>query len=184
MKTGGDMGARLRDVEGWFTTEEATFLEKLACGQVCLEIGPYKGRSTLAMAPVAKRVICIDHFHPSYMGQGYDAEAESIRPEFVANLVEWLPKITTHEAFSADLIGYDWPELGLLFLDGGHDEELIMDVAYYHHVKVGGHVAFHDAQWHTVMAVIEHVLLPLGIWKEVAYPVDTFRAFKRIEGVA
>jgi len=177
----GDMGARLRDVEGWFTTEEAVFLEELARGQVCLEIGCYKGRSTLAMALVAEKVLCVDHFHPAYMGQGYDAEAESILPEFMANLAEWLQKIEVHEARSEDLIDHDWPELGLLFLDGGHDEELIKDVAFYHHLKVGGYIAFHDCQWHTVSAVIEHVLLPLGIWeKREDVSRETFCVFRRV----
>lgn len=48
--------------QGWMSDEELTELQRLAKGKTVLEVGTWKGRSAIAMAQVAERVFCVDHF--------------------------------------------------------------------------------------------------------------------------
>lgn len=72
---------RYKEVDGWLTDAEAAELQRLAENQVVLEIGTWKGRSTIAMAATARRVIAIDHFY----GDGYAGKAFTL-PEAVQNI--------------------------------------------------------------------------------------------------
>jgi hypothetical protein len=47
-------------VDGWLTPDEGQALMNLAHGAVVLELGAYRGRSTIALASVAKRVVSVD----------------------------------------------------------------------------------------------------------------------------
>lgn len=47
--------------DGWLNTEEADLLRRLAQDRVVLELGTWKGRSTVAMAATAKYILTVDH---------------------------------------------------------------------------------------------------------------------------
>jgi hypothetical protein len=47
---------------GWLTANEANELQRLAIGKRVVEIGAWKGRSTVVLSQVAEHVISIDHF--------------------------------------------------------------------------------------------------------------------------
>lgn len=49
-------------IEGFMAPEECTELQRLACGRRVLEIGIWKGRSTIAMAATAQYILAVDHF--------------------------------------------------------------------------------------------------------------------------
>ena len=130
--------------EGWLSNAEAEVLAELARDKVCLEIGSWLGRSTVAMAQVAKRVVAVDHHH----GPPYDGEGSTFG-RFMANL----------EAFGvADkvvpfLAGFEiaGPLLrpgifDLAFVDGAHDyESCLRDGRLaWSLVHAGGVVVFHD----------------------------------------
>ena len=53
---------RLERLGALISMEVAGVLERYARDKVVLEIGSFKGGSTVAMAPVAKKIICIDDF--------------------------------------------------------------------------------------------------------------------------
>ncbi len=55
-------GFNWMNVRGWLTETEGEELIRLVEGKVVLEVGTFCGRSTLAMAETARKVLCIDTF--------------------------------------------------------------------------------------------------------------------------
>lgn len=51
-----------KEVSGWLLESEGEELRRLCAGKHVLEIGAWQGRSTCAIAEVAKSVITIEHF--------------------------------------------------------------------------------------------------------------------------
>jgi hypothetical protein len=51
-----------KDVTGWLYDKEGEALQQVCYNKKVLEIGPWMGRSTCAIADVALKVITIDHF--------------------------------------------------------------------------------------------------------------------------
>lgn len=49
-------------IEGWLYPEEGAALRRLAANKRVLEIGGFRGRSTVAMAQVAEHVTTLDHW--------------------------------------------------------------------------------------------------------------------------
>lgn len=169
-----EIDKRLQEVEGWLETHEALALAELAEGQIVLEVGSYKGRSALAMAPYAEKVICIDHFHAKDEGQGYDPDKHGTRGDFEHNLREWLHKVEIHELDSKVAVTQTWPDVGLLFIDGGHEYETICsDLGFTRFVKLGGYAAFHDFLWPGVERAL----------REKMGPDQGFEFYKRVGGI-
>jgi hypothetical protein len=157
---------RIHGIEGWLEDREAEALERYAKDRVVLEVGSYKGKSAVAMAPLAKEIICIDHFHPEQQGQGFAPDSESIRPELEQNTEPWQEKITIHELDSQYAVTLDWPKVGLLYVDGNHDYETILsDLGFMKHVKTGGYAAFHDFNWNGVQQALREVVEQDPLWK-------------------
>jgi len=160
-------------IEGWLRPEEAAMLARYAQGQRVIEVGAYHGRSTVAMAPFAKHIIVIDHFHPKCMGGGYDPDSEGVRAIFEKNTRRWAGKITVYEMFSEDAAKQEWSELGLLFIDGSHEYEVVRsDISLGKWVKKGGHVALHDCDWEQVKRAIDECLRASPNWKFVERTQD------------
>ena len=148
---------RVKKVFGWLSLREARVLEQLARHQVVLEIGSYLGKSTVAMAPVAKKIICIDYFAVEIAEGGTSkdktgrlivpSEKPDIRAGFEQNVKPWRDKLEVHEINSLDAVKLDWEPVGFLFIDGGHDYATISsDCGFLKWVVPGGHVAFHDVR--------------------------------------
>ena len=148
----------VRDTMGYLTRREADFLTLAAAvaparGAI-LEIGSFKGRSTVGLAYVARhyglgKVVAVDpHTSPSATdpdlrgaASSWDAFCASLRRAGVEEIVE------PHRTFSTEL-ARNWNEpLRLLWIDGDHtypgakaDLE-----AFRPHLVQGSIVALHDA---------------------------------------
>ena len=132
--------ARAARCEGWYDRDEAELLFSLVDGVWC-EIGCWEGRSTTVLAETDRPGFAIDWFRGS--------------PES--------PPGDTYAAFNRNLAGYknvtvlpdrfenvhrSVPHLNLLHLDGEHSyaaTKAAFDL-YAPKVRLGGHVAFHDAE--------------------------------------
>lgn len=68
-------------IPGWLTPEEGELLQKLAKGRRVLELGSYHGRSTVAMAQVARSVTSVDWHH----GDAEIPDSDTL-PDLRANL--------------------------------------------------------------------------------------------------
>jgi len=173
------LSQRIAKVFGWLSLAQAEVLERLARDQVVLEVGSYFGKSTVAMAPVARKVICIDYFlvkaprggrvPRDKTGRGIvPSKKPDTRDIFERNVKPWRHKIEVHEMNSLDAVKLDWEPVGLLFIDGGHDTATVLsDCGFLKWVVVGGHVAFHDIEWKSVAKAVNQVLTNNPEWERV-----------------
>ena len=139
-----DVLQRITPVEGWTFPEECYVLAGLAYGKRVVEIGSFKGRSAVAMAPYAKSLVCVDHFQPLEHAQGFGGE--SVLAEFEKNVAPWKDKVRVVSSPSGEL----QPDLfgggiGLVFIDGNHDYESVKaDLRIAAALPRGTVVAMHD----------------------------------------
>ena len=166
---------RIKGIGGWLHFHEAVVLERLAQDQVVLEIGSYFGKSTVVMADVAKKVICIDYFLLKGLGVR-DTTGRLIPPDekpdtreiFERNVKPWRHKLEVHEMNTFDAVKLDWEPVGLLFIDGGHDVATVLnDCGFLKWVIVGGHVAFHDTSWKPLGQAVGQVMSNDPEWERV-----------------
>jgi predicted O-methyltransferase YrrM len=133
-----------RDVDGWMSEAEGAVLRSLAVGMNVLEIGSYKGRSTVAMASVAKRLISVDH----HRGDDGTGPSDTLR-EFLANLGAYgvRDRVIPIVAAALDAAPFLAPHaFDLAFVDAAHDAattEACTRLAL-RCLKPGGTIAWHD----------------------------------------
>jgi hypothetical protein len=168
---------RIDNIPGWLQNGEGALLAILAQDRVVLELGSYMGRSTVAMAPFARRIYCVDHFHPNSMGQGYNPDSGGVLGEFLANTSLWGHKIAYMQAMTSDALAIRWPLIGLLFIDAGHSYQNVMhDIKFVRFLEPGGVVALHDTDKPNVKGAIADSIMMHGHWEEL-YSQSTIRAF-------
>lgn len=147
-----------KDVEGWLSNGEAMALARLARGKEVVEIGSYCGKSTIAMAQVAKSIESIDwHKGDEMAGPG------GTLGKFRYNLSRYSVdhRVRVHEGRTQEIAptlpgqSYD-----LVFIDGAHDEmQVRIDVKEaLRLVKPGGTIALHDFQMEAVQRVAHESL--------------------------
>jgi predicted O-methyltransferase YrrM len=152
-----------RAVPGYLLENEARFLGFLAActpakGRI-VEIGSFKGRSTVMLAKVAAhyglgQVVAIDP-HNFNLSEKSEVASEALprpvstRDEFLNSLrvagVE--EQVEFHHALSRD-VSSSWTEpIRLLWIDGDHSYQGAKDDfdGFAPHVKPGGVIALHDA---------------------------------------
>ena len=152
---------RWNEISGFFLPEEAEKLRELAGGKVCLEVGSFYGRSTTAMAEVAKVVYAVDTFRADGDGSGQvegAAHEFTILDSFCANTFGYT-NIRICIGLSCEIAGtFDDSYFDLIFIDGSHEYEAVRDdiSSWWSKVKQGGVMAFHDyGGWEVAKAVDE-----------------------------
>jgi predicted O-methyltransferase YrrM len=146
-----------RDVEGGVTEREVHLLAAaMACAPAAgatIEIGSFKGRSTVALGAVARRygrapVIAVDpHTGPSVTDPPLGA-ARSSYEEFIANLERAgvRDQVQVHRAFSRELAsGWSGP-IRFLWIDGDHTYTGALEdwQLFSPHLSPGAIIAMHD----------------------------------------
>lgn len=181
---------RIADIPGWLDGPEGKVLEHYAKDEVVLEIGCFMGRSTVAMAPAAKRLICIDYFLIGLEERHYDDKRRIIPPEekpdtravFEKNVAPWRDKIEVYEMNTLEAVKLDWEPIGLLFIDGGHDYETVRsDCGFAKWVRIGGHVIFHDINRKPVARVIKEMMTDNPEWKNIPQELPHAAVFERVQ---
>jgi len=109
--------------EGWLTTVEADILCKLATGKRVLELGAFKGRSTVALASSALHVTSVDW----HQGDPDVAKAFGVCPNTLPEFLE-NTKAFTNITPIVKRIADAAPELrtqtfDMVWIDAGHDFE-------------------------------------------------------------
>jgi len=144
-------------ISGFFDLEEVTVLQSLAKDMVCLEIGSFYGRSTIALAEVAAIVYAVDTFKAS--GSGAFQEKEfTVLEDFITNTKGW-GNIWAKIGRSEDKVPLlPDGQIGLVFIDGSHEYEDVkrdIDVCWPKLI-VGGFMAFHDyGSWAGVTKAVD-----------------------------
>jgi predicted O-methyltransferase YrrM len=130
--------------EGWLTEEEAGALQSLATDRLVLEIGSWRGRSTVALARVAGHVVSVDH----HLGSAEHERYEPSLPIFLANLESrgLRSKVSVCVMDSRHLGFFRPTSFDLVFVDGAHDfGSAVRDLRFaFRLVKTAGAVAVHD----------------------------------------
>lgn len=138
-------------IEGWLSEDEGEFLYKSAkkcIGRgVIVEIGPWKGKSTVYLANGSKasnkvKIYTIDPYVEEYGGKlAFEEFKKNIKTANVEDVIEPLVK-TSEEA------NKDWRKpIEFLWIDGDHSFPMVkldFDLWSPYLIK-GGTIAFHDA---------------------------------------
>jgi len=136
--------AVLPDVDGWLTDSEGQALARLAAGKSVLEIGSYKGRSTIWMARTARHVTAVDTFD----GAGTWARGQDTFATCAGNLDRHgvADRVTLHRGVSWEVLPGLPRAFDLVFVDGSHEYEAVRaDAARARDVLLpGGLLCFHD----------------------------------------
>ena len=74
---------------GWLTVEEAQCLSELARDKRVLELGAYKGRSTVCMARVAAQIVSVDHHTGDPQTRPIPTKVVDTLSEFLRNIAEY-----------------------------------------------------------------------------------------------
>lgn len=135
--------------------EDAAVLRGLAQGRrTVVELGVYEGSSAIVLCQVLApdaQLHLVDPFghHPAALRPGWGAtEWATRRAVQRAARRHGGPVLRWHVALSAD-VGRRWREpVDLVFIDGDHSEQGVLDdwAAWSPHVVEGGAVVFHDAR--------------------------------------
>jgi len=154
-----------RGVHGYVYTPECLKLQELGKDKVCLEIGSYHGRSTLAMAEVAKKVYAVDTFKGT-KGSEIQALEFTTLNAFEGNIKGW-PNIVYHVGKSEDVLPGLKVNCDLVFIDGAHDYESVKrDILLsWPKLKRGGLMVFHD--YHSPVSVGKVGMAHPGVRKAV-----------------
>ena len=132
------------EIDGWFLVDEGNALMYLAKGKDCLEIGSYKGRSTVALASVANSVFAVDTFKASGDGQVQMSDFTTL-DEFLSNTKDF-NNVEYGAGRSQDILPSIDRKFDLVFIDGMHSyEQVKLDIELcWDLVKDDGFFAFHD----------------------------------------
>lgn len=152
--------------------DECSKLAELAHNRTVLEVGSWLGRSTVALASVAKAVHAVDwHKGDAHSGEGHDTLAE-----FTANLVRRgvRDKVVIHVGRNEEILPTLTPGMfDLVFVDSFHTREAVeRDISLVRPlVAIGGTIAFHDYGISHgdppfgVTQAVDAFCASLGIWK-------------------
>ena len=163
----------MEKVDGWMTREEGGHLYETGheavtkISPVVVEIGSWKGRSTVALAAMAKirkaKVYAIDPHEGDLWSNGQviktDGTLESLKKTLetysLTDAVEIVQKKSTDVEWSGVL-----PKIGLLFIDGKHDYESVKaDFEHFEkHLASNALVAFHDYNEDGVKLAVDEIL--------------------------
>lgn len=189
-------------LDGWFTLSEGKFLFDLASkikgGGVILEIGSWKGKSTICLAKGANPEIKICAIDPHVGSEEHQAAVPAGErvwtfDEFKKNLAafEVESRVTPLVDYSYN-IGKTWNQpIELLFIDGAHDEASVAKdfEMFAPHVISGGWIVMHDttgtwqpglAGWKGPRVVADRQLFGSEQIGQM-YVVDTITAGQRVD---
>lgn len=130
-----------RKVDGWLTDAEGEALANLARGLVVVELGSWKGRSTVCMAATALSITACDTFR----GDEHTGPSATLG-DFLANTRDCPNVVAITADFNHGLLSVPSQSADLVFIDGQHDSaSAYRDAMIARRIlKPGGTVAFHD----------------------------------------
>jgi GT2 family glycosyltransferase/cephalosporin hydroxylase len=152
-------------IEGWLSLAEGQELQRLAAGKRVLEIGSYRGRSTVCLATVAEHVTAVDPHDAATLPAKYrDRPSE---PDLRANLAKQglTDRVQVIVAAIQD-VASTIPDrsIDLVYIDGDHSATACArDLQIAQRVLVpGGAIAVHDYTIRTgVRVAVDQCNLPL-----------------------
>jgi predicted O-methyltransferase YrrM len=170
-----------RKVDGWLTYHEGLFLfnlaKKIQAEGVIVEVGSWKGRSTVCMAKGSKagskaRIFAID---PHTDGT-FDEFWINIKNANVDDIV--IPIVKTSEEAAK---GWVTP-IDFIFIDGSHEYELVKRdfELWFPYIKEGCIMAFHDVVgWEGPRRLVDEKIVSSQNFKDVSF-VDSILYARKV----
>lgn len=158
-------------IEGWFNLPQALALQKivkqLPTESKVVELGSYKGRSSVAIAavlPAGSILYCVDHFQGSEEHKKSHLDVNNLLTAFTQNIERFGVKdkistlaMTTTEAAAK----FDPESLDLVLVDAAHDYDSVKAdlLNWYPKIKPGGILLCDDYElgWPGVMRAVKTV---------------------------
>jgi hypothetical protein len=151
------------EIDGWFNEGDAdvyrAFVDALSDGAHILEIGAYKGRSTLCLAQLIRasgKNIKI-HVVDTFKGDAHIGEANTFK-EFTDNLCPYKDLIGSVSIGMSDEMAEDWSvTLDAVYVDASHDyKSVCTDIdSWLPHVRIGGYMGGHDYDFYNVRKAVD-----------------------------
>jgi predicted O-methyltransferase YrrM len=186
----GEVERHASSVEGWLTSVEGRLLYELARqadpATYIVEIGSWKGRSTIWLAAGAKaglgaRVVAIDpHGGTSLHSTGEGTEGELRRNLDAAGVSDQVDVLVATSEAAVE--GWNRP-IGLLWIDGDHAYESVRRDfrAWEGHIVDGGIVALHDTVfWDGPGRIVSEYLERLRRYSSLGWAHNITYATKRL----
>lgn len=123
--------------EGWLSADEAHELRRLSRGRTVLELGSWKGRSTVVLAEGAKYVVSVDRHEGISEVGGEDSLPDYLGA--VRGLANVGIVVAEFSVFVPWLKAFD-----LVYVDGDHESEAVARDAVLARSVALETVAFHD----------------------------------------
>ena len=167
--------AQIQATEGLISEAEAKRLYQLAraCGGSIVEIGSWKGKSTVCLALGSKagskgKVFAVDPHQGTYDDFTGHYTRQNTEPIFRENIKRaGVDDIVIPLVMKSEEAARGWTEpVSLLWIDGAHDYENVkLDFTLWEpHLILGGIICFHDAlyclshPWHTYSGIKKIVI--------------------------
>lgn len=188
-----DFDKATENVGGWLTKTEGFFLynvaKKIKSGNVIVEVGSWKGKSTICLGSGAKgknqiKIFSIDpHIgsseHQKMFGHvdTFEEFTQNISKAGIAEYVEPIRNTSENAAKNFN------QKIEFVFIDGAHDYNSVkLDFnLWFPKVMSGGFLAFHDS-WHFIGTKLA-TAIPLLTSSKIKNPqlVDTITFFEKVE---
>lgn len=118
--------SRALSIPGWMSPRELAWLEeKAAAASLAIELGSWRGRSSVVLA-AAESLVCVDKFIDQVQESG---TGEDLLPYFLESTSPYKDKVTAirgdlgHVDFQESLASRFEGKADLVFVDASHDEQ-------------------------------------------------------------
>ena len=188
-----DFNKATENIGGWLTEAEGFFLykvaEKIKNGNVIVEVGSWKGKSTICLGNGSKdgnkvKIFAIDPHIGSSEHQKMFGEVDTFE-EFKQNInkagiAEYIEPIRDASENAAKTFNQ---KIEFVFIDGAHEYNFVKRdfESWFPKVMSGGFLAFHDS-WHFIGPNLA-TAIPLITSSKIKNPhlVDTITYFEKVE---
>jgi protein-L-isoaspartate O-methyltransferase len=153
---------RWNDIDGWLGDDEGKLLQHYGNNRRVLELGTYKGRSTVCLAQVAKQVTTVDT-HEGDEGTGHaDTRAEFLRNVERFGMASRIEPIFARIEDVRDELTRR--RFDVVFIDSGHDAESVSrdTLIALECLLPGGTIIWHDFPYSSVKEGIVRAGLDIG----------------------
>ena len=171
----------ITDVPGWLTDEEGEALYELAracTGKgVIVEIGSFKGKSTVCLGLGSRAGASVPIYAVDPHQERFPEFKTNVERAGIAELVRPVPALSQPAADE-----FHEP-VELLFVDGSHEYELVLEdfEKWVPKVVDGGWVAFHDTTWTAgPRKVVGHAVYRSRRFKDVRFVVGSMTVARKV----
>jgi predicted O-methyltransferase YrrM len=162
--------------DGWMEVSQLIWLNERAKGKKVVEVGSYKGRSTLALAEYAEFVIAVDNWEGPRECYLPEETRRTCYQEFINNLGDYIktgrviPLKINCKDLTVEMLPKE-PLFDMVFIDGGHDYEAVSgDIKFWRpFIRKGGLLCGHDYVYisgvnQAVKELLQDLVIQEPIW--------------------